>query len=119
MPQMKSSVAILMGIIILIADIAWLIIGASYTYTPWLVLGIVIFVATLVWLAMDFLLLAAKTFRTSYDSKILIPTSPRSPLLQDHWEGLRYWFQMKNEIFVAVPHHENQPVQLLIFAIHS
>jgi hypothetical protein len=57
MPQMKSSVAILMGVVILIADIAWLVIGSSYTYTPWLVLSIVIFVATLVWLAIDFSLM--------------------------------------------------------------
>jgi hypothetical protein len=53
MPQMKSSVAILMGVVILIADVAWLIVGSSYTYTPWLVLGIVIFIAALVWLAVD------------------------------------------------------------------
>ncbi len=59
MPEMKSAIAILMGIIILIADIAWLVVGSSYTYTPWLVLGIVIFIATLVWLALDFSLMRA------------------------------------------------------------
>ncbi|MFI5419381.1 MAG: hypothetical protein ACHQ1H_00290 [Nitrososphaerales archaeon] len=57
MPETKSAIAILMGIIILIADIAWLIVGGSYTYAPWLVLGIVIFVATLVWLFLDFSLM--------------------------------------------------------------
>jgi hypothetical protein len=43
-----------MGIVILVSDIAWLIVGSSYTYTPWLILGIVIFIASLVWLAIDF-----------------------------------------------------------------
>jgi hypothetical protein len=62
MPETKSAIAILMGIIILIADIAWLIVGGSYTYTPWLILGIVILVATIVWLFLDFSLMReAKT----------------------------------------------------------
>ena len=49
MSQWKSSIAILMGIVILVADVSWLIVGSSYTYLPWLILGGVIFLATLVW----------------------------------------------------------------------
>ena len=45
---MKSSIGILMGIVILAADVAWLYVGGNYTYTPWLVLGIVIFIASLI-----------------------------------------------------------------------
>ena len=52
-----SYLAILMGIIILIADIYWLLVGASYTYAPWLAAGIVIFVADLVWLGLDYALM--------------------------------------------------------------
>jgi|GEM_PF-648841 hypothetical protein len=50
----KSYLAIAMGIIILLADIYWLVVGSSYTYPPWLAAGIVIFVATLVWLWVDY-----------------------------------------------------------------
>ena len=57
----KSSVAILMGIVILVADVAWLIVGSSYTYTPWLALGIVIFLAAIVWLILDFSLMRASS----------------------------------------------------------
>lgn len=46
-------VAILMGIIIIISDVAWLVIGGSYTYLPWLSLGIVILVASIIWIALD------------------------------------------------------------------
>jgi hypothetical protein len=46
-----------MGIVILASDVAWLIVGASYTYAPWLVLGIVIFIGSLVWLIIDFSLM--------------------------------------------------------------
>jgi hypothetical protein len=53
----KSSIAILMGFVILASDIAWLVVAASYTYPPWLALGTVIFVATLAWLAVDFSLM--------------------------------------------------------------
>ena len=53
MSQWKSSIAILMGIVILVADVSWLIVGSSYTYLPWLILGGVIFLATLVWVALD------------------------------------------------------------------
>jgi hypothetical protein len=54
---MKSSIGLLMGVVILVSDIAWLYVGGSYTYTPWLVLGIVIFIASLIWLAVDFSLM--------------------------------------------------------------
>jgi len=57
MANIKSSIGLLMGVVILVSDIAWLYVGASYTYTPWLVLGIVIFVASLIWLAVDFSLM--------------------------------------------------------------
>jgi hypothetical protein len=57
MANMKSVIAIAMGVVIILADIAWLIIDGSYTYTPWLVLGIVILLASLIWLAMDFSLM--------------------------------------------------------------
>ena len=58
-----------MGVIILISDIAWLVVGASYTYTPWLVLGIIIFIATLVWLAMDISLMRAPSLRKEDQQK--------------------------------------------------
>jgi len=57
MAALKSWIAVLMGIVILVADIAWLIVGSSYTYAPWLVLGIVIILATVTWLALDFSLM--------------------------------------------------------------
>jgi len=44
--KMKSYVAILMGVIIILADIYWLLVGSSYTYAPWLTAGIIIFVAS-------------------------------------------------------------------------
>jgi len=50
----KGYLAIAMGIVILLADIYWLLVGASYTYTPWLAAGVVIFVADLVWLGVDY-----------------------------------------------------------------
>lgn len=50
---MKSEIAILMGVIIFIADIAWLFTAKSYTYMPWLDLAIVIAIADIVWIAMD------------------------------------------------------------------
>ena len=52
--KVKSYTAILMGIIIILADIYWLIVGNSYTYTPWLVAGIVIFVASVIWIYIDY-----------------------------------------------------------------
>ena len=57
MASVGSWIGILMGLVILIADIAWLLVGNSYTYTSWLILGIVIFIADIVWLAMDFMLM--------------------------------------------------------------
>ena len=50
----KSYLAIAMGIIILLADAYWLVVGSSYTYPPWLAAGIIIFMADLVWLWVDY-----------------------------------------------------------------
>ncbi len=50
----KSMIAILMGIIIILADVYWLLVGSSYTYAPWLVAGVVIFVASLIWIYIDY-----------------------------------------------------------------
>jgi hypothetical protein len=50
----ESYAAIVLGIIIILADIYWLLVGASYTYPPWLAAGIVIFVAALVWIWIDY-----------------------------------------------------------------
>jgi len=50
----KSYLAIAMGIVILLADIYWLLVGSSYTYAPWLAAGIIIFVADLIWLWIDY-----------------------------------------------------------------
>ncbi len=50
----KSYLAIAMGIIIILADLYWLVVGSSYTYPPWLAAGIIIFVASLVWLWVDY-----------------------------------------------------------------
>jgi hypothetical protein len=49
----QSYVAILMGIIIILADVYWLLVGNSYTYGPWLAAGVVIFIASLVWIFID------------------------------------------------------------------
>lgn len=57
MSNTKSYLAILMGIIIIIADVYWLYVGNSYQYTPWLVAGIVIFVASIIWIGLDFSLM--------------------------------------------------------------
>ena len=51
----KSWLALLMGIIILLADLYW-------TYTSsydavWLALGIIIFVANLIWIGLDYSLM--------------------------------------------------------------
>jgi hypothetical protein len=51
--SIKSWIAIFLGIIIVVVDVAWLVVGSSYTYTPWLALGIVIFVASVAWLVID------------------------------------------------------------------
>lgn len=46
-----------MGIIILIADLFWLVYDGSYTVPGWLAAGIIIFVADLVWLWADYSLM--------------------------------------------------------------
>jgi hypothetical protein len=77
MIQVKSSIAILMGIVILVSDVAWLVVGASYTYAPWLILGMVILVADVIWLGLDYSLMresgkvgvAAKTEEEAYLKK--------------------------------------------------
>lgn len=51
--KVKSYLAILMGIIIIVADIYWLIVGNSYQYVPWLVAGIVILIASIIWIILD------------------------------------------------------------------
>jgi len=53
----KSYLAILMGIIIILADIYWLIVGNSYQYLPWLAAGIVIFIASIIWIILDYTLM--------------------------------------------------------------
>ena len=50
----KSWLAIALGIVIILADIYWLLVGNSYTYAPWLVSGIIIFVASVVWILIDY-----------------------------------------------------------------
>lgn len=52
----KSYLAILMGIIIIIADVYWTV--TSYQYLPWLVAGIVILVASVIWIYLDYDLMA-------------------------------------------------------------
>jgi hypothetical protein len=53
----KSYLAILMGIIIILADIYWLLVGNSYEYLPWLAAGIIIFLASVVWIILDYSLM--------------------------------------------------------------
>jgi hypothetical protein len=48
----KSYLAILMGIIIIVADLWWTWTG--YTYLPWLAAGVIIFVASVVWIYLDY-----------------------------------------------------------------
>jgi hypothetical protein len=57
MSNLKSWIAILMGVIILAADVSWLVIGSSYTYGPWLTLGIIIFIAGAIWIGLDYSLM--------------------------------------------------------------
>ncbi len=52
--KIKSYTAILMGVIIILADVYWLLIGNSYTYIPWLAAGIVIFVASIIWIIIEY-----------------------------------------------------------------
>ncbi len=48
----KSYLAIMLGIIILLADIWWT--WTSYTYLPWLAAGVIIAVASAIWIAIDY-----------------------------------------------------------------
>jgi hypothetical protein len=48
----KSYLAIVLGIIIILADLYWL--ADSYTVVHWLVAGIIIFVASVVWIWVDY-----------------------------------------------------------------
>ncbi len=54
MSKAKSYLAIGMGIVIILADIFWLLVGDSYTYAPWLIAGIIIFVASIIWIYIDY-----------------------------------------------------------------
>ncbi len=49
--DIKSKIAILMGIIIAIADLYW--IYTSYYDTLWVALGVIILLADVVWLYID------------------------------------------------------------------
>ncbi len=53
--SMKSWIAILMGIVILVADLYWTY--TSYYDMTWLVLGVVIALADIIWLLMDWRLM--------------------------------------------------------------
>ena len=54
--NMKSYIAILMGVVIAIADILWLIQSTYDLY--WVALGIVIFVADIIWIYIDYSFMA-------------------------------------------------------------
>ena len=54
----KSYLAILMGIIIIIADLWWT--WTSYTYLPWLAAGVIIGVASVIWIGLDYNLMKSK-----------------------------------------------------------
>ena len=53
----KSYLAIAMGIVIILADLYWLVVPVvgfySYQAPPWIAAGIIIFVASLVWVDYD------------------------------------------------------------------
>jgi hypothetical protein len=59
--KVKSILAILMGIVIIVADIFWLVYPVSgfYSYQalPWLVAFIIILIASIVWIVLDFSLM--------------------------------------------------------------
>lgn len=59
--KVKSILAILMGIVIIVMDIFWLVYPVSgfYSYQalPWLVAGIIILIASIVWIVLDFSLM--------------------------------------------------------------
>jgi len=50
----KSYLAIIMGIIIFIANTYWLLIGKSYQYFPWLISAIIIYLADIIWIYLDY-----------------------------------------------------------------
>ena len=52
MKGLKPSLAIAMGIVILVADVYWTY--TSYYYTVWLALGIIILIADIVWIYLDY-----------------------------------------------------------------
>ncbi|MGA2461777.1 MAG: hypothetical protein ABSF82_10185 [Candidatus Bathyarchaeia archaeon] len=52
MGSTKSYLAILMGIIIIVADLWWT--WTSYTYLPWLAAGVIILVASVIWIYIDY-----------------------------------------------------------------
>jgi len=47
----KSMIGMVMGLVILVADLYWTY--TSYNVTLWLALGIVILIADVIWLAVD------------------------------------------------------------------
>jgi type IV secretory pathway TrbL component len=49
--QAKSMLAMLMGVIIIIADLYWTY--TSYTDPTWLALGVIIFIAAVIWIVLD------------------------------------------------------------------
>jgi hypothetical protein len=59
--KVKSYLAILMGIVIIVMDIFWLVYPVegfySYQAVPWLVAAIVILIASIVWIVLDFSLM--------------------------------------------------------------
>ncbi len=50
--NMKSYLAILMGVIIAVADLIWTY--QSSFDTEWLALGVIIFIAALIWIYIDY-----------------------------------------------------------------
>jgi hypothetical protein len=50
--NLKSKLAMLMGVVILVADLYWTY--TSYFNSVWLALGVIILVADLVWLYLDY-----------------------------------------------------------------
>lgn len=56
--KMESQVGLLMGIVIVIADLYWTY--TSYTDALWLALGVIIFIAGVIWLYVDYDLMSKK-----------------------------------------------------------
>lgn len=48
---MANKIGIILGIIILLADLYWT--ATSYSVALWLALGIIIFIADVIWIALD------------------------------------------------------------------